>query len=127
MSSTLDCLPSNPPVPYTDSTATSPAVVLETYAQVLLQLVYLAVNAFCCCFKVLNALEASIRAARLSLLNLIPAYFGPHFSFICNFSGVSLHSYRVFHGSTATMPLLLGLVHHDILRTHNESPDAAEL
>jgi hypothetical protein len=82
-----------------------------TYAQVLLLLIYLAANVLCCYFDISTAQGASIRAARLSILNLIPIYFGPHFSFLCDLSGVSLHTYRIFHGLAATISLLLGLTH----------------
>jgi hypothetical protein len=82
-----------------------------TYAQILLQLIYLAANVFCCCFNVSTAPGASVRAARLSLLNLIFPFFGPHLSFLCDLLGVSLYTYRIFHGSSATMSLLLALVH----------------
>jgi hypothetical protein len=82
-----------------------------TYGQVLLLLIYLAANIFCCCFNVSTVQGASTRAARLSFFNILPAYLGPHFSFLFDLSGVSLHTYRTFHGLTATMSFLLGLVH----------------
>lgn len=82
-----------------------------TFAQVSFQLVYLIANIFCASFKVSTAKEASVRAAHLSLINMIPAYFGYHFSFICDLLGVSLATYRLFHVSTGTMSVLFGLLH----------------
>jgi hypothetical protein len=82
-----------------------------TYGQMLLMLTYLAANVLCCCFDISTAQGASIRAARLAMANLTPMYFGLHFSFLCDLSGVSLHAYRIFHGTAATISLLLGLTH----------------
>jgi hypothetical protein len=82
-----------------------------TYGQVMLLLIYLAANILCCWIDTSTAQGASIRAARLSMVNLIFVYFGPHFSFLCDLLGVSLHTYRIFHGIAATISLLLGLTH----------------
>ncbi len=82
-----------------------------TTAQVSFQLVYLAANIFCASFRVSTAKQASVRAGHLSLINMIPAYFGFHLSFICDMLGVSLATYRLFHASTGTMSVLLGLLH----------------
>ncbi len=82
-----------------------------TRAQVVFQLIYLGGNVFCTCFKVSTASEAATRAGNLSLINMMPAYFGFHLSFICDLLGVSLPLYRLFHASTGTMSVLLGLLH----------------
>jgi len=82
-----------------------------TFAQVSFQLVYLVANIFCASFRVSTAKEASVRAGHLSLINMMPAYFGFHLSFICNMLGVSLATYRLFHASTGTMSVLFGLLH----------------
>ena len=57
------------------------------------------------------ASEAATRAGYLSLINMVPAYFGLHLSFVCTLLGVSLPTYRPFHASTGTMSVLLGLLH----------------
>ena len=80
-------------------------------AQVALQVIYLAANIFCICFKVSTASGAATRAGHLSLINMVPAYFGLHLSFICTLLGVSLPTYRRFHASTGTVSVLLGLLH----------------
>ncbi len=71
-----------------------------TFAQVSLQLVYLVANIFSASFRVSTAKEASVRAGHISLINMMPAYFGFHLSFICDMLGVSLATYRLFHAST---------------------------
>jgi len=58
-----------------------------------------------------TAKEANVRAGHLSLINMIPAYFGFHLSFICDMLGVSLATWRLFNTSTGTMSVLLGLLH----------------
>ena len=75
------------------------------------QLIYLVANIFCASFRVSTAKEASVRAAHLSLINMMPAYLGFHLSFICDLLGVSLATYRLFHASTGTMSVLFGLLH----------------
>lgn len=82
-----------------------------TLAQVSLQLVYLVANIFCTSFRVLTAKKASVRASYLSLINIMPAYFGFYLSFICNMLGVLLATYCFFHVSTGTMSVLFGLLH----------------
>ena len=82
-----------------------------TRARVAFQVIYLAANVFCTCFKVSTASEAATRAGHLSLINMVPAYFGLHLSFVCTLLGVSLPTYRLFHASTGTMSVLLGLLH----------------
>jgi hypothetical protein len=82
-----------------------------TNTQVILLLIYLAANIFCCYFRISTAHDAAVRAARLSLVNLTPTYFGLYFSFLCDLSGISLHTYRIMHGSAVTVSLLLALTH----------------
>ena len=73
------------------------------FAQMSFQLIYLVANIFCASFRVTTAKEASVRAAHLSLINMMPDYFGFHLSFNCDLLGVSLTTYRLFHASTGTM------------------------
>ncbi len=80
-------------------------------AQISFQLIYLAANVFCASFKVHTAKEVSTRASHLSLINMIPTYFGFHLSFVCDLLNVPLTTYRLFHASTGTMSVLLGLLH----------------
>lgn len=82
-----------------------------TRAEVSLQLLYLAVNIFCNSFGVSDVKEAGARAGTLSLINLIPVYFGVHLSFLGDLLGISLPAYRFAHGSTGTMSVMLGLFH----------------
>jgi len=82
-----------------------------TRAKVSLQLLYVTVNVFCNSFGVSTVKEAGVRAGTLSLINLIPVYFGFHLSFLSDLFGMSLPSYRFVHGSTGVMSVMLGLVH----------------
>ena len=82
-----------------------------TRAQVLSQLIYLAANIFCLSFRAPNVAQVSVRAGHLSLINMMPAYFGCHLSFICDILGVPLSAYRLFHASTGTMSIVLALLH----------------
>jgi len=78
---------------------------------VAFQLIYLAANVFCACFKVSTATDTATRAGHLSLINMLPTYFGFHLSFVCTLLGVSLPTYRLFHASTGTMSILFGVLH----------------
>ncbi len=98
-----------------------------TVAQVSLQVVYLVANIFCASFRVSTVKEASVRAGHLSLFNIMPAYFGFHLSFICDLLGVSLATYRVFHASTGTISVLLGLLHVLIYATSKPSFNVGQL
>ena len=82
-----------------------------TRAQVAFELIYSAANAFCACFKVSTASDVATRAGHLSLINMVPAYFGFHLSFVCTLLGVPLPTYRLFHASTGTMSVILGILH----------------
>lgn len=79
-----------------------------TRAAVLVQCCFVLANAFCISFKVSSIRDASQRAARLALLNLVPAYGGTHLSFLADTCGVSLHTIQVIHRSAGAMsvPLL---------------------
>ena len=78
---------------------------------VLLRLIYLIANIFLSIFPVLSLSEAAGRAGRLSLINMIPLFFGPHFSFLADVIGVPLHTYQSLHGASAAMTVLLGATH----------------
>ncbi len=98
-----------------------------TPAQVSFQLIYLAANVFCASFRVHIAEEASLRVGHLSLINMMPTYFGFHLSFICNMLEVSLATYRLFHTSTGIMSVLLGLLHVLIHAARKPSFNVGEL
>ena len=70
-----------------------------TRAGVLVQLVYITANLFCLSFRVSKISEAGLRAATLSLINMIPLFAGPHLSFVADLLGVSLTTYRQIHGT----------------------------
>ena len=82
-----------------------------TRAEAAFELIYLAANIICTCFKVSSASDVAARAGNLSLVNLVPAYFGFHLSFVCTILDLSLPTYRRFHASTGTMSAILGVIH----------------
>jgi len=82
-----------------------------TRAEVLLHFLYLAVNIFCSTFGVSTIKQLGNRTGTLSLINMIPPYFGYHLSFISDMLGVSILNYRRIHGSTGAMSVFLGLFH----------------
>ena len=82
-----------------------------TRANVLVQLLFLAANAFCIGFGALSVRDAGRRAAHLSLINLIPAYGGPHLSFLADVFGISLGAFRLIHRSAGAMSLPLLIFH----------------
>ncbi len=85
-------------------------------AGVILGLLYSGVNVFCICFKVHSVWMAGLRAANLSLINLIPLMAGPHLSFPADLLGITLRTYRRFHRSFGLMSsILLGFHVHIVL------------
>ena len=72
-------------------------------ADVLAHLFYIGVNMFCIGFYVKSAHLASLRAASLSLVNLIPTFAGPHLSFLADTLGLSLATFRRVHRSFGVM------------------------
>lgn len=82
-----------------------------TRAQVLLHLLYRAVNIFCSIFGVSSIKELGTRTGTLSLINMIPSYFGCHLSFASDMLGLSIINYRRIRASTGAMSVFLGLFH----------------
>jgi hypothetical protein len=90
---------------------------------VLLQICFVMVNAFCVGFRASSIHDASRRAARLALLNLVPAYGGAHLGFLVDICGVSLHAIKPIHRSAGTMSLPLLAFHAAItLATRTSFP-----
>ena len=82
-----------------------------TPADILIQLVYIAINVFCFSFRVSSISNAGLRAGDLSLINMIPLFLGPHLSFLAGLFGVSLDTYRLVHRSAGVMSVMLLLFH----------------
>jgi len=78
-----------------------------SWADMLMQLSYVGVNMFCIGFKAPSIYAAGLRAAELSLINLIPAFAGPHLSFLADIFGLSLASFRRVHRSFGAMSFFL--------------------
>ena len=79
--------------------------------EILLQVVYLTINIFCLSFRLSGVAKAGTRAANLSLVNMIPLFAGPSFSFLADRLGVPLEVYRCGHRSAGFMTFVLVLIH----------------
>lgn len=77
----------------------------------LLRLLYVAINVFCEVFRVHSVAQAGLRAGNLSLINMIPLFFGIHLGFVADLLGLSLQTYTSIHGSAAVMSILMGCLH----------------
>ena len=55
--------------------------------------------------------QAGARAATLSVIHLIPLFFGTHLSFAADILGFSLRTYRIMHRSIGVSAFILGLFH----------------
>ena len=56
-------------------------------------------------------MEAGKRTCILSLINLMPLFFGPHLDFLAKLMGVSLYNLHTIHGSAAIISVLLSAAH----------------
>ena len=72
---------------------------------------YILTNIFCSVYRTQSIIEAGNRTGILSLINLMPLFFGPHFDFLAGLMGVSLHNVRTIHGSAAVVSVLLSTAH----------------
>jgi hypothetical protein len=82
-----------------------------TPADVLLQLLYISLNVFCVTFRVTSFNEVGDRAGTLSIINMVPLFFGLHLSFLADLLGLSLSSYRRIHRSAGIMSFALVALH----------------
>ena len=80
-------------------------------ADVLLHALYIAVNAFCVAFKASDLKSAGLRAANLSLINMIPLMAGHHLSVLADIFGIPLHAYTKIHRAGGIMSLALLISH----------------
>lgn len=80
-------------------------------ADVVLQLFYITVNTFCVGFGFPDVLTAGLRAANLSLINMVPNFAGSHLSFLADILGIPLSTYRQIHRSSGIMSVSLLIFH----------------
>jgi hypothetical protein len=80
-------------------------------ADALLQSVYFGVIVFCLIYKVSSISKAGLRAANLSLINLIPLLSGPSFNVLADLLGISLSKFRRFHRLAGVMSFVLLAFH----------------
>ena len=89
-----------------------------TLADVLIQLVYIGGNSVCLGFGLPSIAKAGMRAANLSLINLMPLFLGPNLSFLADTLGVSLSTFRRIHRSAGLMSSGLVLFHFLVIISH---------
>lgn len=77
----------------------------------ILRSIYILTNIFCSVYRTNSILEAGNRTGILSLINLMPLFFGPHLDFLAGLMGVSLHNMHTVHGSAAVVSVLLSAAH----------------
>jgi hypothetical protein len=81
-----------------------------TLADLLTQLIYVAGTSFSLAYG--STIEkAGLRAGTLSLINLIPLFFGPHLGFAADVLGLSLGAFRNVHRSAGLVSSGLVLFH----------------
>ena len=92
-----------------------------TRSGILIQLTYIALNAFCLGFRVSTLSKAGLRAGNLSLVNMIPLFASPHLSFLADILGFRLGTYRRVHRSAGVMSFALLLFHALIVAVQRTS------
>jgi predicted ferric reductase len=78
---------------------------------VLLFTVYLVLNALVLGFKVSSILSASLRAANLTLVNMVFLYATPHLGFLTNTLGLEWSSVCRLHHVVGIMTIILLTFH----------------
>ena len=85
------------------------------------RLLYLGLNAFCAIYKISSRAEASLRTGQLSLINLMPLYFGLHLGFLADVLGISSDSCRALHATTGIVTAITSFLHVILSTTHATS------
>jgi len=80
-------------------------------AFVCLNVIYAAANITCLAFQASTISEVGLAAATLSLVNAMPLFAGPHFSYLADLFGFPLGICKNIHCSAGTMSFLLALFH----------------
>ena len=83
----------------------------ESRADVLLQLIYFAMNILCMIFRVSSVKKAPGRAGTLAIINLTPSFFAFHLNFLADLLGILLSNFRRIHRITGWMSFFLGVIH----------------
>ena len=91
-------------------------------AAILAEICFLSINLFCLLFGIETINSAGLRAANLSLINIFPAFAGPHLGFLADIFGISFTTYCSIHRSTAVMSCILLLFHISIMLTSKAFP-----
>ena len=84
---------------------------LYSRAGLLIRVIFISLNIFYSAFRVNSLIVVSIRTANFALINLIPLFFGPHYSFIASILGISLDSFRQVHSSFVGISVIFGTIY----------------
>ena len=74
-----------------------------TPADVLWQLLYVAINVFVLVFQAESFDEVTARGGTLTIVNMAPLFFGLHHGFLADLLGISLQTYQRLHRATGSM------------------------
>ena len=77
----------------------------------LAQLINVAINVFFLSFQASFISKAGTRAETSFLINMVPVFASPHFSFLSNLTGMTLKTHRRLHRSAGIMSFALMLFH----------------
>lgn len=92
-----------------------------TGANVVVALVYIAVNSFCVGFGASTIADVGSRAGTLAVVNMIPLFAATHLAFASDCIGLSLRSIRIVHRSAGFMTFFLSLLHIIVVAASNVS------
>ena len=94
-----------------------------TVGAFILQVSYITANLTCIVFPVSSLADAGLRAGRLSLINMIPLFLGPHLGFLADFFGLPVRAFHKVHCSCGTMATGLMAFHAAVMAQWGEPPD----
>ena len=79
--------------------------------RVILHLAHWAGTALSASIGIESLLQAGSRAATLSVIHLVPLFFGGHLSFAADMLGLSYNTFRLIHGSLGLTACVLASFH----------------
>lgn len=80
-------------------------------ADIILTMMYLGTNMTYVLVYFPGMTQASHRAGRLSIINMVLLFTGPHLSFVADMLGVSIHTCRRLHVLAGLVAVLLAVFH----------------
>jgi hypothetical protein len=95
-----------------------------TVGAFMLQVSYIIANFVCIVFRVSSFADAGIRAGRLSMVNMIPLFLGPHLGFLADLLGMPVRAFHKVHCSCGAMSTGLMVFHAGVTALMGELQDA---